>query len=36
MVRNMTNEENTRRLLNFLNTIVVGKIAQFSPNGQTD
>jgi hypothetical protein len=36
MVSNMTNKENTHGLLNFLNTIVVGKIAQFLPNGQAD
>jgi hypothetical protein len=36
MASNMTNEENTHGLLNCLNTIVVGRIAQFSPNGQTD
>jgi hypothetical protein len=36
MVSNMTNEEDTDGLLSFLNTIVVGKIAQFPPNGQTD
>jgi hypothetical protein len=36
MVSNMTNEENTHGLLNLLNTIVVGKIAQFSANGQTE
>jgi hypothetical protein len=36
MVSNMTDEENTHGLQNFLNTVVVGKIAQFSPNGQSD
>jgi hypothetical protein len=36
MVSNMNNEENTDGLLSFLNTIVVGKIAQFPPNGETD